>query len=158
MPRVVEVLVPGGKATPGPPLGPVIGPLGLNVKQVVDKINEATKEFDGLSVPVKIIVHDDRSFEIEVGVPPTSALIKRELGIEKGSSKTGREFIADLKMEQVIKIAKMKKPEMLSYTMKAAVKEVLGTCVSMGISVEGKHPKDVQREIDEGKLEILEEA
>ncbi len=158
MPRVVEVLVPGGKATPGPPLGPVIGPLGLNVKQVVDKINEATKEFDGLSVPVKIIVHDDRSFEIEVGVPPTSALIKRELGIEKGSSKTGREFIADLKMEQVIKIAKMKKPEMLSYTMKAAVKEVLGTCVSMGISVEGKHPKDVQKEIDEGKLEIPEEA
>ncbi len=158
MPRVVEVLVPGGKATPGPPLGPVIGPLGLNVKQVVDKINEATKEFDGLSVPVKIIVHDDRSFEIEVGVPPTSALIKRELGIEKGSSKTGREYIADLKIEQVIKIAKMKKPEMLSYTMKAAVKEVLGTCVSMGISVEGKHPKDVQREIDEGKLEIPEEA
>ncbi len=158
MPRVVEVLVPGGKATPGPPLGPVIGPLGLNVKQVVDKINEATKEFDGLSVPVKIIVHDDRSFEIEVGVPPTSALIKRELGIEKGSSKAGREFIADLKMEQVIKIAKMKKPEMLSYTMKAAVKEVLGTCVSMGISVEGKHPKDVQKEIDEGKLEIPEEA
>ncbi len=158
MPREVEVLVPGGKATPGPPLGPVIGPLGLNVKQVVDKINEATKEFDGLSVPVKIIVHDDRSFEIEVGVPPTSALIKKELGIEKGSSKTGREFVADLKLEQVVKIAKMKKPEMLSYTMKAAVKEVLGTCVSMGVSVEGKNPKDVQKEIDEGKIEIPEEA
>ncbi len=158
MPRVVEVLVPGGKATPGPPLGPVIGPLGLNVKQVVDKINEATKEFDGLSVPVKIIVHDDRSFDIEVGVPPTSALIKRELGIEKGSSKTGREFVADLKMEQVIKIAKMKKPEMLSYTMKSAVKEVLGTCVSMGVTVEGKHPKEVQKEIDEDKITIPEEA
>jgi len=112
MPREVEVLVPGGKATPGPPLGPVIGPLGLNVKQVVDRINEATKEFDGLSVPVKIIVHDDRSFDIEVGVPPTSALIKKELGIEKGSSKTGREFVADLKIDQVIKIAKMKKPEL----------------------------------------------
>ncbi len=158
MPREVEVLVPGGKATPGPPLGPVIGPLGLNVKQVVDRINEATKEFDGLSVPVKIIVHDDRSFDIEVGVPPTSALIKKELGIEKGSSKTGREFVADLKIDQVIKIAKMKKPEMLSYTMKAAVKEVLGTCVSMGVSVEGKHPKEVQKEIDEGAIEIPEEA
>ncbi len=158
MPREVEVLVPGGKATPGPPLGPVIGPLGLNVKQVVDRINEATKEFDGLSVPVKIIVHDDRSFDIEVGVPPTSALIKKELGIEKGSSKTGREFVADLKIDQVIKIAKMKKPEMLSYTMKAAVKEVLGTCVSMGVSVEGKHPKEVQKEIDEGVIEIPEEA
>jgi len=157
MPREVEVLVPGGKATPGPPLGPVIGPLGLNVKQVVDKINEATKEFDGLSVPVKIIVHDDRSFDIEVGVPPTSALIKRELGIEKGSSKTGREVVADLKLDQVIKIAKMKKAEMLSYTIKAAVKEVLGTCVSMGVSVEGKNPKDFQKEIDEGKVEIAEE-
>ncbi|RUM34131.1 MAG: 50S ribosomal protein L11 [Archaeoglobus sp.] len=156
MPREVKVLVPGGKATPGPPLGPVIGPLGLNVKQVVDKINEATKEFDGLSVPVKLIVHDDRSFDIEVGVPPTSALIKRELGIEKGSSKTGREFIANLKLDQVIKIANMKKDEMLGYTTKAAVKEVLGTCVSMGISVEGKHPKDIQREIDEGVVEIPE--
>ena len=157
MPREVEVLVPGGKATPGPPLGPVIGPLGLNVKQVVDKINEATKEFDGLSVPVKIIVHDDRSFDIEVGVPPTSALIKRELGIEKGSSKTGREVVADLKLDQVVKIAKMKKAEMLSYTLKAAVKEVLGTCVSMGVSVEGKNPKDFQKEIDEGRVEIAEE-
>ena len=157
MPREVEVLVPGGKATPGPPLGPVIGPLGLNVKQVVDRINEATKEFDGLSVPVKIIVHDDRSFDIEVGVPPTSALIKRELGIEKGSSKTGREVVADLKLDQVIKIAKMKKAEMLSYTLKAAVKEVLGTCVSMGVSVEGKNPKDFQKEIDEGMVEIAEE-
>ncbi len=157
MPREVEVLVPGGKATPGPPLGPVIGPLGLNVKQVVDRINEATKEFDGLSVPVKIIVHDDRSFDIEVGVPPTSALIKRELGIEKGSSKTGREVVADLKLDQVVKIAKMKKAEMLSYTLKAAVKEVLGTCVSMGVSVEGKNPKDFQKEIDEGRVEIAEE-
>ena len=157
MPREVEVLVPGGKATPGPPLGPVIGPLGLNVKQVVDRINEATKEFDGLSVPVKIIVHDDRSFDIEVGVPPTSALIKRELGIEKGSSKTGREVVANLKLDQVVKIAKMKKAEMLSYTLKAAVKEVLGTCVSMGVSVEGKNPKDFQKEIDEGRVEIAEE-
>jgi len=155
--QVVEVLAPGGKASPGPPLGPAIGPLGLNVKQVVDRINEATKEFDGLSVPVKIIVKEDRTFEIEVGIPPTTALVKRELGLEKGSSKTGREFVGDLTMEQVIKIAKMKKEQMLSYTLKAAVKEVLGTCVSMGVTVEGRQPKDVQREIDEGKIEIPEE-
>jgi len=154
--RVVEVLVTGGKATPGPPLGPVIGPLGLNVKQVVDAINEATKEYDGLSVPVKIIVKDDRSFDIEVGIPPTTALIKRELKLEKGSSQTGKQFVGDLTMDQVIKIAKIKKDEMLSYTLKAAVKEVLGTCISMGVTVEGKHPKDVQREIDEGLIEIPE--
>ncbi len=155
--QVVEVLVPGGKASPGPPLGPAIGPLGLNVKEVVDRINEATKDFDGLSVPVKIIVKEDRTFEIEVGIPPTSALIKRELSIEKGSSKTGKEFVGDLTMEQVIKIAKMKRSETLSLSLKAAVKEVLGTCVSMGVTVEGKKPKEVQREIDEGKIDIPEE-
>ncbi len=154
MPRVVEVLVPGGKATPGPPLGPAIGPLGLNVKQVVDKINEATKDFDGLPVPVKIIAKEDRTFEIEVGVPPVSALIKKELGIEKGSKETGKEIVGDLKLDQVVKIAKTKQKQMLAYDLRSAVLEVLGTAVSMGVTVEGKHPKDVQREIKEGLIKI----
>jgi large subunit ribosomal protein L11 len=154
MDRVVEVLVPGGEASPGPPLGPAIGPLGLNVKQVVDKINAATKQFNGLSVPVKIIVHEDRSFDIEVGIPPATALIKKELGIKKGSNKTGRESVGDLTMEQVINIAKMKVEEVLSYDLKNVVKEILGTCVSMGVTVEGKNPKDVQKEIDAGVITI----
>ncbi len=157
MVQVVEVLVPGGQASPGPPLGPAIGPLGLNVKQVVDKINEATKDFEGLSVPVKIIVKDDRSFEIEVGVPPVSALVKRALGIEKGSSQPTREIVGDLTMEQVIEIARTKKQQSLSYTLREVVKEVLGTCNSMGVTVEGKSPKEVTREIEEGKIEIPEE-
>ncbi len=156
MPRVVEVLVPGGEASPGPPLGPAIGPLGLNVKEVVDKINEATKDFQGLSVPVKLIVHDDRSFDIEVGIPPATALIKKELGISKGSSKTGSETVGNLTIEQVKAIAKMKASEVLSYDLKNAVKEVLGTCLSMGVTVEGKNPKEVQKEIDEGKILIEE--
>ncbi|MDK2795889.1 MAG: large subunit ribosomal protein [Archaeoglobaceae archaeon] len=155
--QVVEVLVTGGQATPGPPLGPVIGPLGLNVKQVVDKINEATKEYAGLSVPVKIIVKEDRSFEIEVGVPPVSALIKRELKLEKGSANPGKEFVGNIKLEQIIKIAKMKRNKSLSYSLKGVVKEALGTCVSMGVSVDGKNPKEVTREIEEGKIEIPED-
>ena len=156
MAEIVEVLVPGGQASPGPPLGPAIGPLGLNVKDVVDKINEATKAFEGMQVPVKIIVKEDRSFEIEVGTPPVSALIKKELGIEKGAS--DREKPAgDLKLEQVIKIAKSKKDQMLSYTLKNAVKEVLGTCVSMGVTVGGKDPREVQQMIDRGEVEIPEE-
>ncbi|MEM0350512.1 MAG: 50S ribosomal protein L11 [Archaeoglobaceae archaeon] len=155
--KEVEVLVTGGQATPGPPLGPVIGPLGLNVKQVVDKINEATKEYMGLRVPVKIIVKEDRSFEIKVGVPPVSALIKRELKLEKGSSNPNREFVGDIKLDQVIKIARLKKEKSLAYSLKGVVKEVLGTCVSMGIKVEGKHPKEVIREIDEGKIKIPED-
>ncbi len=157
MVQVVEVLVPGGNASPGPPLGPAIGPLGLNVKEVVDRINEATKDYQGLSVPVKIIVHDDRSFEIEVGIPPVSALVKRELGIEKGSKQPGREFVGDLTLEQLIKIARMKMKQSLSYDLRGVVKEVLGTCVSMGVTVEGKNPKDFLREIEEGLVEIPEE-
>ncbi|AGK61289.1 LSU ribosomal protein L11P [Archaeoglobus sulfaticallidus PM70-1] len=156
MPRVVEVLVPGGEASPGPPLGPAIGPLGLNVKQVVDRINAATKEYQGLSVPVKIIVHDDRSFDIEVGIPPVTALVKRELGITKGSSKTGKEFVGDISLEKIKEIAKMKKAQVLSYDLKSVVKEVLGTCLSMGVTVEGRSPKEIQKEIDEGKITIEE--
>ncbi len=154
--QMVEVLVPGGKASPGPPLGPAIGPLGLNVKDVVDRINNATKDYDGLSVPVKIIVQDDRSFDVEVGVPPVSALVKKEIGIEKGSTKTGREYVGDIKIDQIIKIAKIKQNEILSYSLKSAVKEILGTCTTMGVTVEGKPPKEIQREIDEGKVEIAE--
>jgi large subunit ribosomal protein L11 len=155
--QVVEVLVPGGQASPGPPLGPAIGPLGLNVKEVVDRINEATKDYEGLNVPVKIIVHDDRSFDIVVGIPPVSALIKRELGIEKGATSPGREFVGNLTMEQLLSIARIKKQQSLSYTLKEVVKEVLGTCNSMGITVEGKHPKELTKEIDEGKVDIPEE-
>jgi len=155
--QVVEVLVTGGQATPGPPLGPVIGPLGLNVKQVVDKINEATKEYAGLNVPVKIVVKEDRSFEIRVGIPPVSALIKRELKLERGSSNPGKEFVGNLTLEQLIKIARMKRTSSLSYSLRGVVKETLGTCVSMGITVEGKNPKEVIKEIDEGKIEIPED-
>ncbi len=157
MPQVVEVLVPGGKATPGPPLGPAIGPLGLNVKAVVDAINEVTVDFDGLPVPVKIIAKEDRTFDIEVGVPPVSALIKKEIGAEKGSKATNREFVGDLSLDQVMKIARIKKNQMLAYTLKSAVLEVLGTAVSMGVTVEGKHPKDLQQEVREGGVGIPEE-
>ncbi|AMM54262.1 50S ribosomal protein L11 [Pyrococcus kukulkanii] len=158
--QVVEVLVEGGKATPGPPLGPAIGPLGLNVKQVVDKINEATKDFAGMQVPVKIIVDPvTKQFEIEVGVPPTSQLIKKELGLEKGSGEPRHNIVGNLTMEQVIKIAKMKKDQMLALTLKAAAKEVIGTALSMGVTVEGKDPRVVQKEIDEGVYdELFEKA
>lgn len=157
MVQVVEVLVVGGQASPGPPLGPTIGPLGLNVKEVVDRINRATKDYEGLSVPVKIIVKEDRSFEIEVGVPPVSALVKRELGIEKGSSNPGREFVSNLTMEQLLNIARIKRQQSLSYTLKEVVKEVLGTCNSMGITVEGKNPKEIIKEIEKGNVKIPEE-
>ncbi|HIP83895.1 MAG TPA: 50S ribosomal protein L11 [Methanothermococcus okinawensis] len=152
--EVVEVLVTGGKATAGPPLGPAIGPLGINVMKVVNEINEKTKAYEGMSVPVKIIVNtEDKTFKIEVGIPPTSALIKKELNIEKGSSEPKHKIVGNLTMEQAVKIAKMKKDSMLSYTLKNATKEVVGTCVSMGVTVDGKDPKEVTKLIDKGEYD-----
>ena len=155
MAEKLVVLVDGGKATPGPPLGPVLGPLGVNVVQVVAKINEKTKSFAGMKVPVKIIVEKDRSFTVEVGSPPTSALIMKELGIEKGSGSPRASKVGNLSLEQAKKIARMKQESVLGRDLKKAVKEVVGTCVSMGVTVEGKDPREVQREIDAGKHDGL---
>jgi len=152
----VEVLIEGGKADPGPPLGPALGPLGVNIQEVVEEINRKTKDFEGMEVPVKIIVDTEtREFEVKVGSPPTSAIIKSELGIDKGAHEPRHETVGDLSMEQVIKIAKMKFDDLLSYDLKTAAKEILGTCGSMGVTVEGKDPKEVQKEIDEGKWDDL---
>ena len=147
----VEVLVDGGKATPGNPLGPVLGPLGVNVIQVVSAINEKTKTFTGMKVPVKIIVEKDRSFTVEVGTPPTTALIMKELGVEKGSGKPKTDKVGDLKVDQAVKIAKMKQESVLGKDLKSAVKEIVGSCVSLGATVEGKDPREIQKEIDGGK-------
>ncbi|TMS40648.1 MAG: 50S ribosomal protein L11 [Methanobacterium sp.] len=152
--ETIEILIDGGKATPGPPLGPAIGPLGINMMQVVEQINQKTGDFEGMKVPVKIIVDvGTKEFEITVGTPPTTALIKDELKIEKGSQEPGSEEAADLKVEQALKIARMKFDALLSNDYKNATKEVIGTCVSMGITVEGKDPRDVQQEIDQGKYD-----
>ncbi len=147
----VEVLVEGGKATPGNPLGPVLGPLGVNVIQVVSAINEKTRAFSGMKVPVKIIVEKDRSFTVEVGTPPTTALIMKELGVDKGSGKPKTEKVGDLTIAQAVKIAKMKQDSVLGKNLKKAVKEVVGSCVSLGATVEGKDPREIQKEMDAGK-------
>ena len=151
MSDIVQVLIPGGKATPGPPIGPSLGPLGINVKKVVDDMNAQTASYNGMMVPVTIIVDENKNVILEVGTPPTSALILMEAGLEKGSS-TG-EVVGNLTILQAVKIAQMKREKSLSYELRNTVKEVLGTCVSMGISVDGKAPKEVQRAIDEGNYD-----
>ena len=149
--ETVEILIDGGKATPGPPLGPAIGPLGINMMQVVEQINQKTADFEGMKVPVKIIVDtSNKEFEVTVGTPPTTALIMDELKIEKGSQDPGLDKVADLKIEQALKVARMKFDALLSADYKHATKEVVGTCVSMGITVEGKDPREVQKEISQG--------
>ncbi len=154
--KIVDLLVSGGQATAGPPLGPALGPLGVNTMAVVTKINELTKDYAGMKVPVKVAVNvEDKTFDVTVGTPTASALIVSELKIEKGSGTPNTEKVGDLTMEQVVRIAKVKLPQLLASTVKGATKELLGTCVSMGVTVEGKDPREVQNEINEGNYEDL---
>jgi large subunit ribosomal protein L11 len=150
--KVVELLINGGQANAGPPLGPALGPLGVNTMAVVNKINELTRDYAGMKVPVKVTVDvENKTFEIALGTPTASALIVSELKIEKGSGTPNTAKVGNLSMEQVVRIAKIKRPELLAPTLKSATKEMLGTCVSIGVTVEGKDPREVQKEIDEGK-------
>lgn len=156
MANMVEALVPGGKASAGPPLGPALGPLGVNVAQVVAKINEQTKDLNGMQVPVKVIVKSRTEFEIEVGTPPTSALIIKEMGLEKGSG--DNTVVGNLTMEQVLKIANIKRKGLLSKTMKHAASEVIGTAGSLGATIEGLSSKEAQLAVSSGKYDEILEA
>jgi len=152
MPQIIESLVDGGKASSGPPLGPALGPTGINVKEVVEVINEKTKDFAGVKVPVKIIIDPaTKKFEIEIGTPPASALIKKEIGLEKGGK--DKTIVGNLTIDQLIKIAGMKKSKLLAGSLKASVKEVAGTCVSMSISIEGLEPKQFIKAVEEGQFD-----
>jgi large subunit ribosomal protein L11 len=154
--KVVELIVGGGQANAGPPLGPALGPLGVNIVAVVNKINEVTKEYAGMKVPVKVSVDtEDKTFEVTVGTPTASALIVSELKIEKGSGTPNTVKVGDLSMEQVVRIAKIKAPQLLSTNTEDAAKEILGTCITMGVTIEGKDPRDVQQDIDAGMYEQL---
>ncbi len=102
--KSISALVSGGEASAGPPLGPALGPMGINVLQVVNTINEKTKEFHGMKVPVKVEVDPDtKKFNVEVGVPPTTALIAKEANISKGSGTAGKDFVGNISMEAIVK-------------------------------------------------------
>jgi large subunit ribosomal protein L11 len=163
--KTLTVLVSGGEATAGPPLGPQLGPLGVNIVAIVEEINKKTQEFKGMKVPVKVTVDvETKEFDVEIGVPTTSALIVKESGArikskdaEKpgGSGRPGDTFVGNLTMEQVIKIAKLKMPGSYAKSIKSVAKEVMGTCVSMGITVEGMQAKEALKELEKGRWDEL---
>jgi len=149
--ETVEALINGGKASAAPPLGPALGPLGVNIGQVVQEINKKTESFKGMQVPVKVIVDSEtKEFTITVGTPPCSALIKKEAGVKKGAGNPLLDKVADLKIEQIIKISKMKQDALLGKNNFSRVKEVLGTCDSMGVLVEGKPARQTIQDINKG--------
>ncbi|MFC6614012.1 50S ribosomal protein L11 [Halopenitus salinus] len=158
MAGTIEVLVPGGQANPGPPLGPELGPTPVDVQDVVNEINEETAAFDGMEVPVTVEYDDDGSFSIEVGVPPTAELIKDEAGFETGSGEPQSEFVADLDVEQVKTIAEQKSSDLLAYDTKNAAKEIGGTCASLGVTIEGEDARTFDDRVDDGEFDDVLEA
>ncbi|GAB7017621.1 50S ribosomal protein L11 [Halostagnicola sp. A-GB9-2] len=153
MAGTIEVLVPGGQANPGPPLGPELGPTPVDVQAVVNDINEQTEAFDGTEVPVTVEYEEDGSYSIDVGVPPTAALVKDEAGFETGSGEPQVDFVADISVDQVKTIAEQKHPDLLAYDTKNAAKEVVGTCASMGVTIEGDDAREFKAKVDDGEYD-----
>ena len=154
MPEKIDALVDGGKASAGPPLGPSLGPLGVNIMQVINAINDKTKAFEGMKVPVTVVVDSTtKKFDIIVGTPPASALILKQLNIEKGSGTPNTNKVGNLTIEQAVLVAKQKEGSLLGKNLKMRVKEVMGTCVSMGVTVEGMDPREAQKRVSAGEFD-----
>ncbi len=154
--ETIEALVDAGEASAGPPLGPKLGPLGVDIMEIVNSINEETEKFKGMQVPIKLTVDTESGdFNIEVGTPPTSGLILEKVGIEKGSGEANTNKVGDLKIEEAKEVAEMKDDDLLGKNLKQKTKEVIGSCVSMGITVDEKEPGEAQKLIEEGKYDSV---
>jgi len=138
----VSILVEGGKAAAGATLGSALGPLGVNVGQVVTKINEQTKEFAGMRVPVIVRVDPNtREFTLIVGRPPVAALLLKEAKKEKGSGKPKTEVVGDVSMDAVKRIAEAKGDDLHGRSIEEKMNQVIGSCTSLGITVDGEDPR-----------------
>ncbi len=160
--QTLELLIQGGKASPGPNSAPKLSALKMNTGEIFKSINDKTKDYEGMQIPVKIEMDpSDKTFDIIIGTPPVSALIKKELDLKlakfastktpEGVEEIDKTPIADIKMDQIVKIAKMKQHVLFCKTLKASVKQIVGTCASMPITIEGKKAVEIVKEINEGK-------
>ena len=149
--QIVETNIQGGKATAAPPLGPALGPTGVNIGLVVSEINKKTAEMQGMTVPVKVVVNTKtKEFTVSIGTPPVTALLKKEGNISKGVGAHAKEIAGDVSFEQIVKIAKIKEDAMLGKSIKSKVKEVLGTAKSVGINVDGLKIEEVYQKLANG--------
>jgi len=150
----IKLLIDGGNMKPGPAIAQQLGPIGINMGQVISKVNEATKEFKGMKVPVKLDVNEKtKDFTVETSSPPTSELVKKELSLEKGTADHVNIKVGNASIEDIIKITKIKYSNMLEKDFKTAVKSILGTCASIGILVENQNPNELIHKIDTGRFE-----
>nr|AIF24277.1 ribosomal protein L11 (RP-L11, rplK) [uncultured marine thaumarchaeote SAT1000_27_B10] len=150
--QTISSLVTGGEASAGPPLGPSLGPMGVNIMEVIADINEKTSEFKGMKIPVTVTVDSDtKKWEIEVGIPSASALLLKEAGIQKGSGTSGTEWVGEVTADSITKVANVKLESSYATSLKSVAKQIVGTCGSLGIKIEGKTPKEFTVEVNEGK-------
>jgi large subunit ribosomal protein L11 len=155
MKEVIEFFVEGGKATQDPALASKLAKYGIKIEDIVKQINEKSKMYEGMKIPVKILIN--KGYEIKIGAPSVASLIKKELGIEVAKitpeeKAAGKTSVGNLSFEQIVKIAKLKFDDLSAKDLKSAVKVVLGTANSLtGVLVENKRPKEVIKEVEEGK-------
>lgn len=133
---IIKVNLPAGEATPAPPVGPVLGQHGVPIMDFIKEYNARTADKKGQIIPAVITVYEDRSFEFVTKLPPVTAMIKKTLGIQKGSGEAGRSMAGKLSKSQAEKIAQEKMKDLKVYDINAAVKVVQGTARSMGVEVE----------------------
>lgn len=156
----INLLAEGGNLKPGPGLSQKLGPIGININEVIKKVNEATKDMKGLKVPVELDIDaGTKEFTIKVSSPPVSELLKKQLGIEKASGDQARIKAGNIPIEKIIEIAKTKQGDLLCKDLKASVKTVIGSCVSLGLLIDNKPALEILEEVEQGKFdeEIKEE-
>lgn len=151
---IIKLLVDGGDMKPGPAIAQKLGPLGINIGKVVLDVNLASKDFKGVKVPIELDIAKNKTYTIKVLSPPTAELLKKELAIEKGSGDHKKVKAANASIEQIISVAKIKSSSLLATNFKSAVKQVVGSCVSLEILIENKEPKEIIQEIDSGKFDL----
>jgi len=150
----IKLLIDGGNMTPGPAVAQQLGPMGINMGKVISDVNEATKEFKGMKVPVELDIDEKtKEFTVSTSSPPTSELLKKELKLEKGTPDHKNQKMGNASIEDVIKVTKVKYPDMLEKEFKSAVKSVLGTCASIGVFVESKEANELISEVKAGKFD-----
>ena len=154
--KKVKLQIPAGKANPAPPVGTVLGPAGINIQDFCQKFNDATKDKIGDVVPCEISIYDDRTFDFVLKTPPASFLLKKFAKIQKGGKKGANEVVATLTKDDIRAIAELKFPDLNSYEVETAMKEIEGTARNMGISVLGVNDAEMAEQAKEALVEEAE--
>ena len=156
--KKIKLQIEAGKATPAPPVGTAVGPLGINIQDFCQKYNDATRDKMGNVIPVELTVYADKSFDFVLKTPPAAKLIKQYAKINKASSKGANEIVATLTKEDVKAIAEIKMPDLNAYDTEAAMKIIEGTARNMGVAVKGVNDQELAEQAAEAQAEAIEQA